>query len=133
MDNAQTSIQSFGGDKMKSACPLSQNLGAIAWGAILVWWGITELLRFPNGMDAVGFGLIFLGANLARVPSSVTANGFSITLGILALVWGELDLAPSVLHLPFKLPVFAILLIVLGMILLAGVLVRVRKPNLGSA
>lgn len=116
-------------DKQK----LNRIFETTAWGAIFVWWGITELVRPPNGVDAVGFGLIFLGVNAARVLNGMPTNGFSITLGILALVWGGLDLAPLVLHLPFKLPVFAILLIVLGVIFLAGVLVRVRKPNFGNA
>ncbi len=118
---------------MNDTQKLNRIFETAAWGAIFLWWGVTELVRFPNGVDAIGFGLVFLGANAARALNGMSLNGFSITLGILALVWGGLDLAPVMLHLPFKLPVFAILLIVLGMIFLAGVLVRVRKSNLGNA
>ena len=88
-------------------------------GAIFIWWGITELFRFPNGTDTVGFGLIFLGVNAVRALDGIPTKNLTTILGILALVWGGLDLAPVVLHLPFKLPVFAILLIVLGVIVLA--------------
>jgi hypothetical protein len=49
------------------------------------------------------------------------------------LVDGMLELAGTVLNLPFKIPVFAILLIVLGMILLAHELLRVRTSNPGNA
>jgi hypothetical protein len=59
-----------------------------------------------------------LGVNAARAISGVPTSGFSIALGILALVWGGLELAGTVLKLPFELPIFAILLIVLGMIIL---------------
>jgi hypothetical protein len=112
---------------------LNRNFETIAWAAIFIWWGITELLKsLPNGIDAMGFGLIFLGLNFARSLRGIPTNGFSIALGILALVWGGLDLTRSVLHLPFELPTFAILLIVLGMILLADVLLRARKTGLGD-
>ena len=107
---------------MENTRPLNRNLGTIAWGAIFVWWGITELLRLPNGMDAVGFGLIFLGVNAARVLNGIPTNNFTTMLGIFALVWGALDLARSVLRLPLDLHAeFAILLIVLGATLLVGV------------
>jgi hypothetical protein len=118
---------------MDNARTLNRYFETIAWGAIFIWWGLTELLNFlPNGIDAVGFGLIFLGVNVARSLKGIPTNGFSITLGILALVWGGLDLARSVLHLPFQIPIFATLLIVLGMTLLAFVVLRVRKAGFGD-
>jgi hypothetical protein len=118
---------------MDKARTLNRNLETLTWGAVFIWWGITELLKFlPNGIDAVGFGLIFLGLNVARWLNGIPTNDFSITLGILALVWGGLDLAPSLLHLPFKLPVFAILLIVLGVIVVRPVFWRARKTGLGD-
>ncbi len=65
-------------------------------------------------------GLILLGANAARYIQGIRINGFSTSIGVLALVWGGLELAGTVLRLPFELPVFAILLIVLGLIVLIG-------------
>ena len=50
--------------------------------------------------------------------SGQPASGFIITLGILAMVWGGLELLGSVLALSFEIPIFAIVLIVLGMSLL---------------
>jgi hypothetical protein len=51
---------------------------------------------------------------------------FSTVIGILALVWGGLELAGVVLSLPFELPIFAILLILLGAIILAPELTEKR-------
>jgi hypothetical protein len=57
----------------------------------------------------------------------VPMSGFSLAIGVLALVWGGLELAGVLLSLPFELPVFAILLIVLGVIVLWPELRRTRK------
>ncbi len=98
---------------------LNRNLEAMAWGALFIWWGITELVPgLPHGSGAIGIGLILLGLNVARSLNSVRTSGFTTTLGILALVWGGLELAGALFALPFEIPVFAILLIVLGAVML---------------
>ncbi len=95
----------------------NRNLERLAWGAFFVWWGIVELFKFlPEGTGLIGFGLILVGLNVARYLTGMPTSGWSITLGILALVWGGLELAGVLLSLPFEIPVFAILLIVLGVI-----------------
>ncbi len=97
-----------------------RDFDAIAWGAFFILWGITELFpTLPNGTGALGIGLILLGLNAARHFSGIPTSLFTITLGILAVVWGGLDLAGVLLRLPFEIPVFAILLVVLGVIVLA--------------
>jgi hypothetical protein len=106
---------------------LNRRLEALAWGAFFVWWGITELFpSLPEGMGAVGIGVILLGLNAARSWNGIPTSGFTTILGVLALAIGGLELARMVLRLPFELPVFAILLIVLGMILLGRELRQVR-------
>ena len=113
---------------MENTRTLNRNLETVAWGAFFIWWGITELFNFlPHGTGAIGIGLIFLGLNVARSLNGIPTSGFSTTLGILALVLGGLDLASSAVRLPFELPIFAILLIVLGVILLARELLRSRN------
>ena len=105
---------------MDNVRTINRNYGQLAWGAIFIWWGITELFNFlPDGTGALGFGLILIGLNVARPLNGMPASGFSITLGILALVFGVLELAGFFLTLPFEIPVFAVLLIVLGMVVLA--------------
>jgi hypothetical protein len=96
-----------------------RNYEAIAWGALFIWWGITEMMNFlPQGAGALGVGLILIGVNLARRLNGLAIPWFSMTVGILALIWGGLELAGTVLSLPFELPIFAVLLIALGIILL---------------
>lgn len=113
---------------MTNAQTLHRNLEEITWGTLLIWWGITELAgSLPDGTTAVGMGLILLGVNGARALKGIPTNGFGVTIGILALVWGGLELAGAVFSLPFELPVFAILLIVLGVIVLARELTRSRN------
>jgi len=113
---------------MDNTRTLNGSLEAAAWGGLFIWWGITELFNFlPAGIGAIGIGLILLGVNAARSRNGIPISAFSTTLGILALVWGGLELVGAVLSLPFELPVFAILLIVLGVTLLARELVGNRN------
>ena len=98
----------------------NRNIETLAWGALFVWWGITLVIKFPAGVGLLGVGLILLGANAARYFRGIRVNGFSTSIGILALVWGGLELAGTVLRLPFELPVFAVLLIVVGLMVLIG-------------
>ena len=107
---------------------LNISLEAVAWGALLVWWGVTELIPgLPKGTGALGVGLILLGVNAVRRLSGAPISVFSTILGVLALLWGGLDLAASLLSLPFEMPTVAILLIVLGAMLLGRELVRSKK------
>jgi len=105
-----------------------RNIDTIAWGAFFVWWGITDLLvSLPEGVGAIGIGLIFLGLNLVRSMKGIPVSGFTTILGVLALVSGGLELAGAVLSLPFELPIFAILLVVLGVSLVARQMIGSRN------
>lgn len=104
------------------------NLEAIAWGALFILWGITELFpSLPKGIGAIGIGIILIGLNLARSWTGRPTSGFSTTIGILALLLGGLELASPFLHLSFELPIFPILLLALGAILLGGALKRSKN------
>ncbi len=105
---------------MENLQSINRNLERLAWGAFFIWWGVVELFKFlPEGTGLVGFGLILIALNVVRSLSGMRTSAFTITLGILALVWGGLELAGYLLSLPFQIPVLAILLIVLGAIVLA--------------
>jgi hypothetical protein len=96
---------------------------AIAWGAFFILWGITEMFKsLPDGTGTVGIGVILVGLNLVRSWKGQPISGFTTTLGVLALLLGAMQLARPFLHLSFELPVFAILLLVLGLILLGNAL-----------
>ena len=102
---------------MNNTQTLDRNYDTIAWGLVFIWWGITELVKpLPDGAGMIGIGLILIGLNAARSLNGLPASGFSTALGILALVGGGLELARATLRLPFEIPAFAILLIVLGVI-----------------
>jgi len=95
------------------------DLETIAWGALFILWGISELFpSLPKGTGALGIGLILIGLNLARSWQGQPASAFTTTIGILALLLGGFDLARPILHFSFELPVFAILLLALGLITL---------------
>jgi hypothetical protein len=106
---------------------LNRRLEAVAWGTFFVWWGATELFpSLPAGIGVIGIGVIMLGLNASRSLNRIPTSGFTTTVGILALVLGALELSRLLLHIPFDLPVFGILLIVLGMIFLARELIGKR-------
>ncbi len=99
------------------------DLGTIAWGALFILWGIMGMFKtLPEGIGAVGLGLILIGLNLTRSWKGQPTSGFTTTIGILALLLGTLELAQPLLNLSFELPIFAILLIALGLILLGNAL-----------
>jgi hypothetical protein len=95
------------------------DFGTIAWGALFILWGLTEMFKFlPDGTGAVGIGVILVGLNLARSWTGQPTSGFTTTFGILALLLGGLELVRPYLHISFELPVFAILLLAMGAIVL---------------
>jgi hypothetical protein len=96
----------------------NRSIDALAWGALLIWWGLTLLIQFPAGVGLIGVALILLAASAARALQGMPVSGFTTAIGVLALVWGGLELAGTVL--PFELPVFPVLLIVLGLMVLFG-------------
>jgi membrane-bound ClpP family serine protease len=118
---------------MNTTQSIQRDYDGIAWGAFFVWWGVTELFPgLPNGAGALGIGLILVSLNLARARSQMPTSGFTTTLGILALVLGGLELAQPVLGLTFDLPVFAILLIVLGLVTLFRWIGRANPTTYGG-
>src|SRR5512136_2301416 len=113
---------------MENARKFNTVMETIAWAALFLLWGITEMFTsLPDGTGALGVGVILVGLNLVLLWKGLPMNGFTGTMGILALVLGGLLLAQSLLHLSFDLPVFAILLLVLGVILLGRALLLNRN------
>jgi hypothetical protein len=99
------------------------NFETIAWGALFILWGIMEMFKFlPDGTGAIGIGLILVGLNIARAMTGRPTSSFTTTFGILALLVGGLELVRPYLHLSFELPIFAIVLLALGLIILVRAL-----------
>ena len=118
---------------MDNTKSLNSILETIAWGLLLILWGFTILFDVvPAGIGLLGTGLILLGLNGVRSLNGIPTRADTNILGILALVWGSLELADLYLDLPFELSdwvIFAILLIVLGSILLVRSLLRIHRTG----
>ena len=114
---------------MDDAKILDRKYDAIGWGLLFIWWGVrwSLLIWLPEGSGLIGTGLIFLGMAAARSMNGLPTNGSTKIIGLLALAWGGMELVNSTSLLTFQLPVFEILLIVAGAILLASGL---RDPRL---
>ena len=96
-------------DEDKSA--LNKRLEAIGWASFLIMIGGIALVPdkwVPEGTWLIGAGLIMLGLNGARHLNGIKMSGFTIFLGILALISGISDL------LGVDLPLLPILLILVG-------------------
>jgi hypothetical protein len=109
---------------------LNRILESVAWGALLIWWGLSFLQHFlPNGMDAAGTGVILLTVNVVRRMRGIPVNGFSVMLGILTLVWGGLDMLKSIFNVANDMPILAILFIVAGIVVAIGSYLRIRTDQ----
>jgi hypothetical protein len=106
---------------MENTRKTTLDFGTVAWGAFFILWGITDLFKtLPDGTGTFGIGVILVSLNLARLWNRQPISAFTSTFGGLALLLGAFQLARPVLHLSFELPVFAILLMVLGVFLLVS-------------
>ena len=103
----------------------------LAWSAFVIWWRIAEVFHFlPSATWLLGVGVILIALNVARLRNGLPTSGFTITAGVLALAWSGLEMAGRSLDLGFELPVFPILLTVLGVAVLAGKLTKKEAQKL---
>jgi hypothetical protein len=106
---------------------VSKRLDELAWALFLILIGAIWLLpagTVPEGTWLVGAGLILLGVNAARGLKGIQVSGLAIALGVLALVAGLSHLAGV------KVPVFAILFILMGASIILRPLVEGKRDKL---
>jgi hypothetical protein len=111
---------------------LNQRYETIAWGAFFVLLGVLFFVPgplLPYGIGMLGIGVILLGLNLARSLSHIPVRGFSVTLGLLALLEGAVSLLRALVGIQLKLPFFPLLLIVIGAILLVRAATRMKSAT----
>ncbi len=102
---------------MEDIQTLNKRYETVAWGAFFILLGASSLIPgLPPGLGTIGIGFILLGLNLARYLNRIPTSGLTIMLGIIALVLGSADMLRAVLRLQVELPVFPLLLIVIGVI-----------------
>lgn len=89
---------------------LNRRIDEIGWGLFFLVTGAVLLVpdKVPGGTWLMAVGLILLGINGVRRVNDIPISVFTVVLGILALAAGIGDL------LGVKLPLFAVLLIIIG-------------------
>jgi len=91
---------------------LSKQIDGISWALFFIMIGGIGLVpdeKVPGGAWLIGVGLIMLGNNLFRYMKEIKVVGFTIVLGILALLAGLGDFTG------FEIPIFPVLLILVGL------------------
>jgi hypothetical protein len=74
---------------------LNKRLETAGWGLFLILLGCFALIpdtTISKGVWSVCMGLIFLGLNAARYFNGLRMSGFTVVLGILALVGGIIQM-----------------------------------------
>ena len=90
---------------------LNKRLESIGWALFLIMLGCTGLVprdMIPQGVWSIGVGAILLGLNASRYANGIRMSGFTVVLGLLAVLTGIAELFGA------DLPIFAILLIIVG-------------------
>jgi len=94
---------------------LDKRYRTIAWGALFILIGSLSLISGDQTSWAIlGSGIILLGLNLGRSISKLPTSGFSIALGLIALLVGALVLVRSALGIHFDIDLLATTLIAIG-------------------
>ncbi len=92
----------------------NHQLATMAWGALLIWWGVVIVVDpFTIAIGAIGTGLILLGVNAIRALKGIPIKNSNYSVGIIAIVWGVLDQVRHMLGLDPWLSL-ALLLFVVG-------------------
>ena len=100
---------------------LNKRLDNAAWGLFLVMLGCLWLIpdeQVPEDTWLLGAGVILLGLNAVRYLNGIRMSGFTIFLGVLGILLGIGGL------LGVDLPVFPILVILIGLGMVLGPVFR---------
>ena len=85
-------------------------------GLLLVPKGI-----LPGGTWLIGVGLIMIGSNIARLRNDIRLYHCTLVLGIILLIAGIMSFSY------IKIPIFPILLIVIGVSLIRGLIAKKKQ------
>ena len=108
-----TGAQAIGTLRASRRRELDHQLERIGWALFLIMIGGLGLLpAVPSGTWLIGTGLILLGLNAVRSANGIPVRRFWVLLGIAAIGFGGAQLVGV------ELPIFPILLIVMGVSLL---------------
>ena len=103
---------------------VASRIEAIGWGLLLLMTGALLLIPgLPDGTWLVGLGLLLLGLNAARIYLGLRPDRFGVILGTGAIVAGLAIMAG------IDVPVFALMLILCGLAIIAGQITRERSER----
>ena len=103
------------GDESTRRVALSKRLEDFGWAVLLIVIGTIWLMPvnlMPKGSWLIAAGIIMLGLNAIRYFNGIKMVGFRLVAGILALLAGFGE------YFGLTLPLFAIALIVIGLVML---------------
>ncbi len=110
-----------------------RKLENMTWGLLFILWGVSIFFdAIPFGVGVAGTGAILLGLNAVRAANGIPTRRLTTACGIVALVWGGLELLRSAVRLPFQLndwAIFSILLVVVGLLFLRAALALGRNDG----
>ena len=104
-----------------------EKLEKIGWGLFLVMLGAIWLFPdsiVPEGTFMFGVGVILLGLNFVKYSKGYRVNGFTVFLGIVALIAGLSSL------LGRSVDIFPLILILWGISIIFGIGRKKRKKDL---
>ena len=104
-----------------------EKLEKIGWGLFLVMLGAIWLFPdsiVPEGTFMFGVGIILLGLNLVKYTKGYQVNGFTVFLGIIALIAGLFSL------LGRPVDIFPLILILWGVSIIFGIVRKKRKKSM---
>ncbi len=104
-----------------------EKLEKIGWGLFLVMLGAIWLFPdsiVPEGTFMFGVGIILLGMNLTKYSKGYRVNGFTVFLGIVALIAGLSSL------LGRSVDIFPLILILWGISIIFGIGRKKRKKDI---
>ena len=94
-------------DHLTDRDALNQRFQGTAWAIFLIMSGVLWLLpgwMVPDGLWLLGTGFVLLGLNVARALNDIETSGFTVVLGLLALIGGlghlmsvSLPIVPAIL------------------------------------
>lgn len=96
---------------------LSKRINSIGWALFFVMLGCLWLIppeTLPESTWLIGAGLIMLGSNLVRYLNGIKMVAFTNIIGVVALAAGISDI------MGVELPVFPILIILIGLSIIVG-------------
>jgi hypothetical protein len=100
---------------------IPRRIDAIGWGLLFLMTGTLALIPgLPDGTWLAGLGILLLGLNAARSVLGISPEWFTVIVGSLALLAGLGGMVGV------AVPGFALLLILCGLAVIAGQVVRGR-------